>query len=120
MFVQVLMKDKVRVDPQKFALDYEEAMEQFINDKYSNKIIPDVGLCISLYDFVEVGEPYIYSGDGASYSDVKFRLVVFRPNIGDVITGIIVDSNDRIGLKVSLDFFDDVFIPHPQLPSPCF
>ena len=40
----------------------------------------------------------------------EFRLVVFRPFKGEVITGRISSSSDT-GIKVALDFFDDVHVP---------
>jgi len=38
------------------------------------KILVDVGLCICFYDFVEVGDPYIYPAEGAAHQLVKFRI----------------------------------------------
>ena len=35
--------------------------------KYSNKIIHDVGMGISVYDIVEIGDRIIYPGDGAAH-----------------------------------------------------
>ena len=44
---------------------------------------------------------------------VDFRALVFRPFRGEVLEGKISDANGA-GLRVSLDFFDDVFIPGPD------
>ena len=41
---------------------------------------------------------------------VEFRLVVFRPFKGEVITGKISSSSEG-GIRVALDFFDDVQVP---------
>lgn len=38
-------------------------------------------------DIVEVGDSIILPGDGASHTEVRFRYIVFRPRIGDIITG---------------------------------
>lgn len=46
-----------------------------------------MGLCIALKEIVEVGDSIILPGDGASHTEVKFRYIVFRPRIGDIITG---------------------------------
>ena len=37
--------------------------------KYSNKVIPDYGLCISFYDFIRIEPGKIYPGDGASHNE---------------------------------------------------
>ncbi len=42
-------------------------------------------------DFLEVGDAYIYPGEGGSIQEVKFRLIVFRPFIGEIMTGTVRD-----------------------------
>ena len=77
-----------------------------------------VGLCITFYDFVSIGDPYIYPSEGSSIQIVKFRMVVFRPFAGEIMTGKLISSN-REGLKISVDFFDDILIPAALLQAPC-
>ena len=60
----------------------------------------------------------MYPSEGSAIQLVKFRMVVFRPFIGEIITGKLVGSN-REGLKISVDFFDDILIPASLLQSPC-
>lgn len=59
-------------------------MLEQIDMKFANKIILEVGLCISVFDFLEVGDPYVYPAEGSAHQRVKFRLVVFRPFAGEV------------------------------------
>ncbi len=66
---------------------------------------------------MEVGDPYVYAAEGSSHSQVSFRLVVFRPFIGEVLCGKLVHCN-RDGVRVSLGFFDDIFIPSHLLQQP--
>jgi DNA-directed RNA polymerase III subunit RPC8 len=74
-------------------------------------------LCISFYDFVDIGDPYVYPSEGAAHQLVKFRLIVFRPFVGEIIVGKITSSN-KDGIKVSVDFFDDILIPASLLQNP--
>jgi DNA-directed RNA polymerase III subunit RPC8 len=76
-----------------------------------------VGLGIVFYDFIHIGEPYLYPGAGSSIQIVKFRLVVFRPSVGETIVGKVIQSN-KDGVRVSLEFFDDILIPASQLQNP--
>jgi len=85
--------------------------------KFLNKILLDGGLCISFFDFVSADDPYIYPAEGAVHQLISFRLVVFRPFVNEVLVGRIVSSNKE-GLKVSLEFFDDILIPHTFLQNP--
>ena len=77
----------------------------------------DSGLCISFYDLLEAGDPIVHAAEGCSHISVKFRLVVFRPFMGEIILGRVL-SSDAQGIKLSLGFFDDVIIPVSLLPSP--
>lgn len=74
----------------------------------------DIGLCICLFDILYASDGTVKAGDGCSYVTVEFRLVVFRPFIGEVITGKTTSSSPE-GIKVSLGFFDDIFIPSALL-----
>jgi len=48
---------------------------------------------------------------------VRFRQVVFKPYINEVITGTITKCSIE-GIQVSLDFFDDIIIPPENIPQP--
>ncbi|RYH28694.1 hypothetical protein EON65_11200 [archaeon] len=88
-----------------------------IEIKYLNRVILHVGLGVAFYDFLELGDPYLYPGEGASVQQAKFRLVVFHPFVGEVLTGNVVGSN-KDGLKISVDFFDDIHVPGSLLQEP--
>lgn len=49
--------------------------------------MPNVGLCIALFDIQRMEDSYIFPGDGASHTKVEFRYVVFRPFIDEIILG---------------------------------
>eukprot|EP01041_Mallomonas_annulata_P003228 gene3228-6382_t len=110
MFVIAVIVDTVKTLPEYFNRDTTEVITEQIEEKFSNKVLVDVGLCICLYDFVDVGDPYIYPAEGAAHQRVKFRLVVFRPFVGEIIVGKLISCN-KDGLRVSLEFFEDIYIP---------
>lgn len=88
-----------------------------IEIKYVNKVIPNIGLGIAFFDFSSVGEPYIYPAAGSAIRLVVFRLVVFKPFVGEVMTGRITHMSKE-GMKVSIEFFDDITISGSQLQHP--
>ncbi|KFB51302.1 AGAP012122-PA-like protein [Anopheles sinensis] len=117
MFVLAELKDNVRIAPELFGLKLPEAVRDEINRKLANKVLLNVGLCIALKDIVKLGDSIILPGDGASHTEVNFRYIVFRPMIGDVITGKI-RSCSREGVHITLGFFDDILIPPSALQHP--
>ncbi|KAK9471196.1 RNA polymerase III subunit Rpc25-domain-containing protein [Dipodascopsis tothii] len=118
MFILSKFSDLIRVVPSKFSKPTEQALEDEINAKYANKVVHDVGLCISLYDVLDVGDGLIKHGDGSAFIKVVFRLIVFRPFVGEVLTGWISSCSEE-GIRVRMDFFDDILIPKEYLFEEC-
>jgi len=122
MFTLVLIDDDIPMKPADFRYDYMAQLKKEIQDKYEDRVIPDVGLCIDFYEFACIKEAHIYPGDGKvacgeAYFKVEFRLIVFRPLIGEWLVGNIVQSTQN-GIIVSLGFFQDVLIPSSNLRTP--
>ncbi|KAJ1967039.1 killer toxin resistant protein [Dispira parvispora] len=115
MFVLATFSDTVKVDPSQFRKDPLVAIREEINRKYANRIVQDVGLCIAVYDLLEVDDGLIYHSVGSLNYDTQFRLVVFRPYTGEVLLGKVRSCTEK-GLKISLDFFDDIWVPPALLP----
>jgi DNA-directed RNA polymerase III subunit RPC8 len=116
MFILVVISDIIRIPPADFNHETSGLIVQ-LELKYANKILHEVGLVIKVHDILSLGEAFIHPGDGASVLTVKARLVVFKPFIGQVLTGKIKGSTEH-GLVVSMHFFDHVFIPKENLPFP--
>ncbi len=93
-------------------------LKEQIEIKYANRVLLHVGLCITFYDFISIGDPYLYPSEGSAIQIVRFRMVVFRPFVGEIITGRLVSSG-REGLKISTEFFEDILIPAALLQAPC-
>jgi DNA-directed RNA polymerase subunit E'/Rpb7 len=70
-----------------------------------------------LFAVDDIAEPIIYPGDGGAFTSVSFRLLVFRPFPGEILTGRVRSCDSVSGIRVSLEFFDDCYIP-PALMKP--
>ncbi|EDO18489.1 hypothetical protein Kpol_1032p86 [Vanderwaltozyma polyspora DSM 70294] len=120
MFMLTKIKDLVRIPPDQFHRDSASSITHQLNNKFANKVIPHVGLCITVYDLLEVDEGQLKPGDGSSYIYVTFRAVVFKPFVGEIVTGWITKCTAE-GIKVSLSgMMDDIFIPKNMLFEGCF
>mmetsp|Transcript_47792 Transcript_47792/g.121208 ORF Transcript_47792/g.121208 Transcript_47792/m.121208 type:complete len:235 (+) Transcript_47792:65-769(+) len=122
MFTVAVIDDDIPVAPHDFREDYRAQIKLLIQRKYVDRVIPNVGLCIEFYDFVDFKDAIIYPGDGKfscgeAYYRVEFRLIVFRPVVDEWLVGSITGSTER-GITVSLGFFQDVEIPSSNLRTP--
>jgi DNA-directed RNA polymerase III subunit RPC8 len=59
----------------------------------TDKVVPKIGLVICVYDILDIQGGFVYPSDGAAIYDVKFRLVVFLPFIGEVLVGRLASSS---------------------------
>ena len=91
MFYKVELKDHIRVPPNLFNLPLEEAVIKRIKTKYSGFISKDLGIVIDVAGMKNIGEGIIIAGDGASYYDVNFELLTFKPEMQEVVAGKIKD-----------------------------
>ncbi|KAH9939116.1 RNA polymerase Rpb7 [Epithele typhae] len=118
MFQLSVIKDTVAVHPSQFGLPPEQAITNELNKVYANRVLHDVGLCICVFDLAEVGEGKVRYGDGCLWYKVIFRLCVFRPFGSEVILAK-VKSSDEDGVRLTVGFFDDIYVPLVYLPEPC-
>ena len=117
MYVVVPFEDKIAIQPDQFDRDPADCLVEEIERKYCNKVVLGVGLCIIFYDFVEVGVPHIYPGEGSAHQLIKFRMVVFRPDEGEILVGKITHC-DKQGVSIGLGFFGDIRVDKDKLPAP--
>lgn len=110
--------DSVRIPPPLLAQPTLISVHSEMDKKYPNRVMMDVGLAICRYgDALEVGDGVLVAGDGGAHHEVVVRLVVFRPFVEEVCIGTIIKSSEE-GIRVSLGFFDDIFIPAYWMLSP--
>ncbi|KAJ6581103.1 polymerase III polypeptide H [Mycena capillaripes] len=117
MFQLAILKDTVAVHPSDFGGPQEQAITAELNKKYANRILHNVGLCICVFDITEAGEGKVRYGDGFLWYKVIFRMVIFRPFTSEVLLAKVM-SSDHNGIRLTLGFFDDIYIPVTYLPLP--
>lgn len=94
MYYRTIIKDHIRVPPLLFSLPKEEAILIRIRKQYEGHISKDLGVVIEVSNVLEIGEGVIIPGDGASYYYTTFELLVFRPEMQEVLLGKINDIAD--------------------------
>jgi DNA-directed RNA polymerase III subunit RPC8 len=111
---QTTIQDLIQIKPQDFAKPSAQAIKDVVNEKYSNKIVPGIGLCICMWDLISATEGLIGHGTGLVNVNIEFRMTVFRPFRGEILYGRIKTSNNE-GIIIDLDFTSEVFVPCQNL-----
>ena len=91
MFYKVELRDHIRVPPNLFNLPLEEAVINRIKTRYNGYISKDIGIVVDVAGMKAIGEGVIIPGDGASYYDVSFELLTYKPEMQEVVLGKIKD-----------------------------
>jgi DNA-directed RNA polymerase subunit E' len=89
MFYEVLVTDHVRVEPSKFGMSTDEAVRVQLEESYSGFQDKDVGTVVAVLDVLNVKEGIIIPGDGAAYYESTFKLIIFKPELQELIYGTI-------------------------------
>ena len=89
MFYVVDVEDYVRVEPKLFGLDTKTAVEEQLAITYANYHDEEIGEVIGVVSVSKVGEGIIIPGDGAAYYNSDFKLIVWKPEMNELVYGTI-------------------------------
>ncbi len=89
MFYITEVEDYVRVEPKLFGLPTSEAVEQQLADTYVDYYDKEMGKAVAVIEIMDVGEGVIIPGDGAAYYISKFKLLTWKPELHEIVYGVI-------------------------------
>ncbi|KAL8100714.1 uncharacterized protein LOC141682982 [Apium graveolens] len=117
MFYLSEIEHTMRVPPHLLNLPLNDAIQGELERLFLDKVVANLGLVVSVYDIKSINGGFVFPSDGASTYTVSFRLVVFRPFVGEVVTAKLLESTTN-GLRLSLGFFTDIYVPVHLMPNP--
>lgn len=91
MFYLVEVEDHVRVEPKHFGLPTKEAIEKQLSETYVNSFHKDTGYVISVISVNRVDDGVIIPGDGAAFYKSGFNLLVWKPELHELVYGTIAE-----------------------------
>lgn len=89
MFYIIEIEDYIRVEPKLFGLPTQEAIERQLQETYSEYHDKEIGEVIGVIEVIEVGGGIIIPGDGAAYYNSRFKLLVWKPEMQELVYGVI-------------------------------
>jgi len=99
------VKDHVRVPPSMFGADLKGSIVSAVKEQYTGYISKELGIVIDALNVGEVGDGIVIPGDGASYYQTEFELLVYLPEMQEVLPGLVRDIAD-FGAFVNLGPID--------------
>ena len=89
MFYLMKVQDHVRVEPKHFGLTTREAIEKQLNESYVGSVGKEIGYVIAMVSVEDIDDGVIIAGDGAAYYSSVFNLLVWRPELHELVYGTI-------------------------------
>ncbi len=89
MFYLTEVEDYIRVEPKLFGLPTIESVEQQLKESYTDYYDKEIGSVIAIIEVLEVGEGVIIPGDGAAYYRSTFKLLVWKPELQELVYGVV-------------------------------
>jgi len=87
MYKILTINSRIRVPPELFGKNVEEAVSDAIRKSYEGVLDKVHGLFLALTKINEIGEGIIIPGDGAIYYNVVFEILVYKPELHEVVEG---------------------------------
>ena len=94
MYYKTKIKDIVRIPPYRFEDPLKEVAIQTLNKTYEGRLDKKLGLLICVNEIVEISEGRLIMGDGASYHNVVFESIFFKPEQHEIFDGEVIDIAD--------------------------
>ncbi len=94
MFYELELRSHIRVPPILFNEDTEVSVLKQLNTQFENFISKEFGIAIGVSEIIKIGDGIVIPGDGAAYYDTTFKLVVFKPELNEMLLGDISEITD--------------------------
>ena len=91
MYNITTVRNTVRVDPKYFSANLEEAISQILRERYERKVDKDFGIVLCVWNPSEISRGRVIPGDGASYHDVTFDILAYKPELNEVFEGEVTE-----------------------------
>jgi DNA-directed RNA polymerase subunit E' len=91
MFYITEVEDYIRVEPKLFGIPTIDAVDKQLRETYADYYDKELGKVVAVMDVLSVGEGVIIPGDGAVYYVSRFKLLTWKPELHELVHGIIAE-----------------------------
>ena len=92
MYRILTVQERIRVPPEKFKEDVKQAVKEAIADRFEGVLDPKVGIILTVTEVDSIGEGKIVPNDPGVHYLTNFKLLVFRPELHDLVYGEVIDN----------------------------
>jgi DNA-directed RNA polymerase subunit E' len=122
MYYLTRIRETIRVPPNRFGEPIEDVILSISRTKNETTIGGDVGMIVAVLSINEISPGRIVPGDGATFHDVEYEAITFRPLDDEVSEGEVVETTKfgffmRIGCTDALAHISQIADEYFQMSS---
>lgn len=94
MYRILTVQDRIRVPPEKIGKKVKEAVREAIAERFEGVLDSKLGVIMAVVSVDEVGEGKILAGDPGIHYLTKFKIMVYRPEMHELVYGEVIDNTE--------------------------
>jgi DNA-directed RNA polymerase subunit E' len=94
MYSVVTVRDTIRVPPAKFSDDLDHAILGIVREDIEGLVDYDLGVVVAVQRAEKTEEGKIIPGDAAVYFEAILKLLVYKPEINEIVEGIVTEATE--------------------------
>jgi DNA-directed RNA polymerase subunit E' len=87
----VKVEDTIRIPPEKFGGDLDKVIEETVQKTFEGTMRKQYGLIVVADNIKPIGDGIVIHGDGAMYQKVMFDALMFKPELQEVLDGVVCE-----------------------------
>ena len=91
MYTLVKLNDTVRVPPEQFGEDLNDAINNIVQKTFEGTIRKKHGLIVAVDSINTLGDGIVIHGDGGMYQKVEFEALTFNPTLQEMTDALICE-----------------------------
>ena len=91
MYTMVKVEDTIRIPPEKFGEDLDKVIEETVQKTFEGTMRKQYGLIVVADNIKPLGDGIVIHGDGAMYQKVMYDALMFKPELQEVLDGIVCE-----------------------------
>ncbi len=91
MYTLAKIKDTVRVPPERFGENLDDAVKNIVQKTFEGTIRRNHGLIVVVDNITALGDGIVIHGDGGMYQKVEFEALTFNPMLQEILDGVVCE-----------------------------
>ncbi len=91
MYTMVKVEDTIRIPPEKFGEDLDKVIEETVQKTFEGTMRKQYGVIVVADNIKPLGDGIVIHGDGAMYQKVIFDALMFKPELQEVLDGVVCE-----------------------------